>query len=42
MPQCIPLDKNKEFVIPMPLKGITTEERLRLKLYNRKFSKISS
>ena len=34
--------RGKAFVIPVPSKGITAEERLRLKLYNRKISQKSS
>ena len=33
--------RGKEFVIPVPSKGITAEERLRLKRYNRKISQKS-
>ena len=34
--------RGKEFVIPVPSIGITAEERIRLKRYNRNFSKFSS
>ena len=33
--------RGKEFVIPVPSKGISKEERLRLKRYNREFSQKS-